>query len=714
MSDHHLCPTAPISGRTGPTVPGNLTLGQRAAAQWQVVRQKSSDSNADLTLAGIQTLLHDLEVHQIELEMQNDELRQAKDALDASRDRYADLYNMSPVGYCSVNEDGLVTQCNLTLATLLGVTRSVFERQPPFAKFIFRTDHDIWYRLRAQLLESALPQTGELRLRLSQGPAAIDADAQFVWVQLTATVAQDDAGRQLLHIAVTDIGAVKQAQARQMDSEARWRFALEGAGDGLWDWNIQTGQVFFAPRYKEMLGYADADIGTTVEEWSKRIHPDDAPGVLATLQPYLDGKPGTALVEFRMLRKDGLWQWTLGRGRVMERDAQGKPLRMIGTNSDISQRRSADKNLRQALAATEKANDSKSRFVAAASHDLRQPMAALALYAGMLGAAVKPGHEMLVSQLQSCIDSLSGMLKDLLDVSKLDAGVLEPTISNFSMDSFGASLMTIYDAKAADKGLQLRWRHGDHISVCTDRKMLHRLIGNLIDNALAYTDQGGVLVATRRHAGVLWLEVWDTGVGMAQDQIPVIFEEFRQLGDNARNRGSGLGLAIVIRMAKLLGLEIRVRSRLGRGSVFSITLPEGDTLVPVQPPTPTAVPALIIGVVEDNKQVLDALVMTLQVLGHTVFAGTSGPDLLNQLGQQAPDVVISDFRLGAGETGLDVIAAARARFGLALPAIILTGDSAPNLVSKFGNGVVVLIKPVQMGEVQAALARATRKSALAG
>jgi PAS domain S-box-containing protein len=689
-------------------VPDGLTLGQRAEAQWQVVRQKFPGKYADVTLADTQTLLHDLEVHQIELEMQNEELRQSKDALDASRERYLDLYDMAPVGYCSVNEVGLITQSNLTLATLLGLARSALVRQPPFTKFVFHPDQDNWHRLRAQLLQSGLTHTLELRLRRNQGPASIDADAAFVWVQLVATVGQDESGRQLLHIAVTDINARKQAQAKQMDSEARWKFAINGDGDGLWDWNLQTGQAFFSPRYKEMLGYADADMGTTSDEWRKRIHPDDAPGVLATLQPYLDGKPGTLCVEFRMLRKDGLWQWTLGRGMVVEHDAQGKPLRMIGTHSDISQRRNADKNLRQALAATEKANDSKSRFVAAASHDLRQPMAALALYAGMLGAAVKPGQEMLVSHLQCCIDSLSGMLKDLLDVSKLDAGVLEPTISNFSMDSFGASLMTIYDAKAADKGLQLRWRHDAHITVSTDRQMLHRLIGNLIDNALAYTDQGGVLVATRRRAGVLWLEVWDTGVGMAQDQIPVIFEEFRQLGDNARNRGSGLGLAIVIKMAKLLGLEIRVRSRLGRGSVFSIALPEGDTLVPVPQPTPTAVPALIIGLVEDNRQVLDALVMTLEVLGHTVFAGTSGAELLDQLGEKVPDVVISDFRLGQGETGVDVIAAARARFGPNLPVIILTGDSDPNLVSGFGKEVAVLIKPIQIKEVQAALVQATR------
>ena len=690
--------------------PHRLTLSQRAEAQWQLVRQKFPGACADVTLADTQTLLHDLKVHQIELEMQNQELRQSKDALDASRERYLDLYNMAPVGYCSVNEAGLVTQSNLTLTTLLGVTRSALVRQPPFTKFVFQTDQDHWYRLRTQLLESGLPQTGELRLRLNQGPAAIDADAAFIWVQLAATVAQDEAGRQLLHIAVTDINARKQDQERQMESEARWKFAINGAGDGLWDWDLQTGQAFFSPRYKEMLGYADADLGTTSDEWSKRIHPDDAPGVFASLQPYLDGKPGIAIIEFRMLRKGGTWQWTLGRGIVMERDVQGKPLRMIGTNSDISERRNAELKLRQAMADTEKANDAKSRFLAAASHDLRQPLAALALYAGMLGTAVKPGKEMLVSHMQNCVDSLSEMLNDLLDVSKLDAGVLVPTISDFSVDSFCAALMTIYDTKAADKGLQLRWRHGPNITLRTDRQMLHRLIGNLIDNAVTYTEQGGVLVATRSRGGKLWLEVWDTGVGMAPDQIPFIFEEFRQLGDGARNRGSGLGLAIVRRMAKLLGLEIRVRSRLGRGSVLSISLPEGGRLETVAPPIPTAIPALTIGLVEDNRQVLDALVLTLQVLGHTVFAGTSGAELLDQLGQKAPDVVISDFRLGGGETGLDVIAAARARFGPMLPVIVLTGDSDPHLLNNIGNDVVVLIKPIQIGEVQAALVSATRKS----
>ena len=130
-----------------------------------------------------------------------------------------------------------------------------------------------------------------------------------------------------------------------LKSEERWKFAIDGAGDGLWDWNTQTGEAFFSPRYKQMYGYADADFGATSDEWSKRIHPDEAPGVFAAIQPYMEGKPGAANVEFRMLCKDGSWKWTLGRGMVVSRDADGKPLRMIGTNSDIAERKAHQSQL---------------------------------------------------------------------------------------------------------------------------------------------------------------------------------------------------------------------------------------------------------------------------------------------------------------------------------------------------------------------------------
>jgi diguanylate cyclase (GGDEF)-like protein/PAS domain S-box-containing protein len=323
-------------------VPDTPTLHQQAESRWQATHNKSTGVVDDLTIPDTRTLLHDLQVHQIELEIQNEELRQAKDALDASRAHYVDLYDLAPVGYCSVNEAGLMTQANLTLAILLGVARSALGRQPAFTRFVFREDQDQWYRLRTQLLKSGEPQSAELRLRPDLGPACIGDDTALVWVQLTAVLAQNDAGAQVLHITVSDISARKHAQAMQSEGETRWKFAIEGAGDGLWDWNMQTGQAFFSPRYKAMLGYAEADIGTSADEWTKRIHPDDMPGVMAALQPYMQGKPGTATVEFRMRRKDGLWQWTLGRGMVVERDAQGKALRMIGTNSDLTERKQAE------------------------------------------------------------------------------------------------------------------------------------------------------------------------------------------------------------------------------------------------------------------------------------------------------------------------------------------------------------------------------------
>ena len=385
--------------------------------------------------------------------------------------------------------------------------------------------------------------------------------------------------------------------------------------------------------------------------------------------------------------------------------------RFIVISRDVTERMNADERVRQALASAEKANNSKSRFLAATSHDLRQPMAALALYASMLDSAVKPGQEKLVSHIQSCVDSLGGMLNDLLDVSKLDSGAMVPKITDFSVEGLCASLQSIYNSKAAKKGLRLRCRHAANLTLHTDQRMLHRLIGNLIDNAVTYTAQGGVLIGTRRHGGKLWLEVWDTGIGLPQDHIPLIFEEFRQLGDNARNRGSGLGLAIASKIAALLGLEIGVRSRPGRGSVFSVTLPEGGALASAQPPAPLGSPTFTIGLVEDNPLVMDALAQALQGLGHTVLAGTGGAQLMEQLGERVPDIMVCDYRLGAGETGLDVIAAARTRFGPQLPAIILTGETDPDLLRKMADKAIpVYFKPVPMQELQGHIRRAVERA----
>jgi signal transduction histidine kinase len=334
--------------------------------------------------------------------------------------------------------------------------------------------------------------------------------------------------------------------------------------------------------------------------------------------------------------------------------------------------RTRTEELKHALATADSANHAKSRFLAAASHDLRQPLSAISLYAGVLKNTTRPSEQKVVAQMQQCITSLSALLSDLLDLSKLDAGVVIPSISNFSVGELFAGLATSHQPEALVKGLRLHWV-STQLTGRTDAVLFRRLLGNLLENALRYTERGGVLIGCRRRQGKVWVEVWDTGVGIPADRTAEIFEEFKQLGDGARNKGSGLGLAIVAKTAALLGLEIQVRSRPGRGSAFAIELPLGESkLVPsaATKPAPASRP-LRIALVEDNSMVRDAIVEGLRALGHQVRGSATKAALLAELEQFAPDIVVADYRLTQGVAGIEVIAAVRAQLGTELPAILI-------------------------------------------
>lgn len=629
-------------------------------------------------------------------------------------------------------------------------------------------------------------------------------------------------------------------KAALQESEYRWKFAIEGAGDGLWDWNLADNTVFRSRQWKEMLGFSEGEMGNTLDEWMQRIHPDDKADTLSAVQTCFDMEHPVFIVEHRVRCKDARYKWMLARGTVVSRGKDGKPLRMIGTQTDITERKrveeevsglnrdfvsflehtsdfvyfkdehsrfrfcsqalarltghgswrdmigkhdkevvpkefaqiyaeeelplfhegkallnridsyldtagntrwvstnkwplfdpqkqgavvglfgisrdiTEDKQTSQALQVAtlqaERASNAKSRFLAAASHDLRQPLAALALYVSVLKNRVTPDNSDLVARIQECCESLSELLSDLLDVSKLDAGIVTPKLSDFAVNDFLSSMVAVHSAEAALKGVRLHWRRSGAFAH-TDQQLLTRIVRNLIANAIRYTNRGGVLIACRRHAGKQWIEVWDTGVGIPADKTDVIFEEFRQLENESVRRGSGLGLAIVARTADLLGLQIRLCSRLGRGSMFAIELPVGRAIVPVEPQSPQAEARhLRIALVEDDKQVLRAFVLALEAAGHEVISATSAKGLLEPLGQRSPDIVISDYRLGAGETGFNVIEALRGAFGAELPAIIITGDTDPALIRSMADrGIAVYFKPVQIELLQTFIRQATER-----
>jgi CheY-like chemotaxis protein/two-component sensor histidine kinase len=287
----------------------------------------------------------------------------------------------------------------------------------------------------------------------------------------------------------------------------------------------------------------------------------------------------------------------------------------------------------------------------------------------------------------------------LLNVSKLQAEVITPEFTDFAIGDILAALRSVHSAQAENKGLHLRVRSASTM-VRTDRALMLRLLGNLVTNAVHYTASGGVLIACRRRDGKQWLEVYDTGIGIDEDQIDFIFGEFTQGANTERNTGSGLGLYIVAKTARLLGLQIRVRSRLGRGSLFAIELPVTDAISHKQDQAPVAQSLtqkkLRVALVEDNTTVLEALRLTLEQLGHAVVAASTGQEAIAKLNGQAPDLIISDYRLDFGETGYDVIEDIRAIFGDALPALIITGDTDPALIKSMAERCITIhYKPLK-------------------
>jgi two-component system, sensor histidine kinase len=367
----------------------------------------------------------------------------------------------------------------------------------------------------------------------------------------------------------------------------------------------------------------------------------------------------------------------------------------------------------------EHASRTKTQFLAAASHDLRQPLQALGLFVMSVKLRVRdPELQAAVSRIERSMGALEGVLEALLDVSKLDAGVVSPRVESFPVARTLAAVREQFAATAERHRLRLVVK--ETRTWCrSDPYMLERILANLVSNALRYTKQGRVVVGCRRVRDTLRIEVWDTGVGIPRDKQEEIFREFVQLEnpERSRDKGLGLGLAIVERLARLLDHPIGVRSVPGRGSVFWLSVPraaEAEAVAPATPPKLAAgsLAGRFILVIDDDREVLAALEEVLELHGaHPIAAPSESAarELLADLGRP-PDLIVSDYRLAAGAVGLEVIRRLQRDHGADIPGAILTGDIAANVLKTVAEaGLPLLSKPIRPDQLIAALEAVLRE-----
>ena len=470
---------------------------------------------------------------------------------------------------------------------------------------------------------------------------------------------------------------------------------------------------FFTPATKSLFNIIPTDIGRPLADLNSLAADSDllvdAHTVLQTLLP----------IEREIQARNGLWYVR----RILPYRAQNDGVEgVVITFADITERRRALDALESAKREAQQANIAKSRFLAAASHDLRQPLQALSLMRGVLAGKIRDDKKeealALVTRLDETSAAMSGMLNTLLDINQLEAGTVHPRLVDFSIGDLLDILRDEFTYHAETQRLRLR-TIGCSVSVHSDPRLLEQMLRNLLSNALKYTRHGKVLLGCRRHGGSLRIEVWDTGIGIAERDLHAIFDEYHQLDNAARERslGLGLGLSIVQRLASLLGHPVHVRSQPGRGSVSSIdvmlapngTRHVGELLIAGNSQTSDAARRTgSILVIEDDRELRELLEIVLKEEGHRPATAPDGPAAQELVvhGGLRPDLILADYNLPNGMDGLLVATKIRETLHRRLPVIVLTGDISTDVLQRIASqDCVQLTKPVRATDVMQAIQR---------
>jgi PAS domain S-box-containing protein len=577
-----------------------------------------------------------------------------------------------------------------------------------------------------------------------------------VWISVTGRPLRDTAGNVRGGVVVfRDVSEGRHFEEELRQSRERFDLAVRGSRDGIWDWDVTTNVVYFSPAWKAMLGYEDAEVGNHFDEWANRLHPDDRERGLATIRAYFEGQLPEYELEHRLRHKDGSYRWILARGKAL-RDKDGRPYRMAGSHTDVTNRKAAEEELRRSREAAEAASRAKSEFLANVSHEIRTPLnGILGMTELALDTELSAEQREYLETVHSSADALFHVINDLLDFAKIEAGRLEIDPQPFGLRVALADCLKPLAFRARSKGLRLNWRLDAAVPdrLVGDWPRLRQVLVNLVGNAVKFTERGEVTVTVRPAAGgladepspcLLVFEVHDTGIGIPADKVKSVFEPFVQADGSMTRKygGTGLGLAISTKLVELMGGQLGAESEPGQGSTFHFTVPlvpapaaslreeaaEPAGLLP--PPHSTRfarcersemeramgeVPRvhrpLHLLVAEDNPINQKLLISLLAKLGHTSEVAEDGRVAVEAMKHVGFDAVFMDLQM-PGMDGLEATAYVRRREEgtgrhvpiVALTAHAMTGDRERCLAAGMDDYLPKPINPAALARVLALVA----------
>lgn len=526
----------------------------------------------------------------------------------------------------------------------------------------------------------------------------------------------------------------KEVQQALEASEERFELAVRGTNDGIWDWDVRTNAVYFAPRWKSMIGYDDHELANHFSSFESQLHPDDHDRVMKEIQDYLARRSPTYAVEFRFRHKDGSYRWVLARGMALW-DEKGRAYRMSGSHTDITVQKQAleqlarsEEQLMLAKQAAEMANRAKSEFLANMSHEIRTPMnGILGLTELLLNMQLSPEQRSYESLVRQSAESLLTILNDILDFSKIEAGKLELDEHEFRLrDALGDTLQSL-GVRAAEKNLEVACHIEPKVPdlLVGDLSRLRQVVINLVGNAIKFTHQGEVVVevkvesADKQHA-VLRFSVRDTGIGVPIEKHEAIFEAFTQAESSTTRRygGTGLGLTICRQLVELMGGQIWVESRPGEGSVFHFTAkfalgrkPKASALR-----IPKFLRGIHVLVVDDNgtnRKILEEMLRTWHMKPVLAAGGQEGLAILEGWKGAPFQLILLDVMMPEMD-GPEFARHLYRRYGDEMPKIIILSSAGHlmQLTDTSRSGVQrVLTKPVKQSDLLQSIIRVINPSA---